>query len=223
MKRYAAVLICAALTGCSGTAPVKRDPAYSGIRPMSVMPPPANDGSLFRDGRDVALFEDQRARRVGDILVVKLMERTNASKKSDASTSKESSVELSAPTIFGRPVTLKGTPILSGSAEATTSFDGKGDASQSNSLQGYVTVTVSEVLPNGNLVVRGEKIITLNQGSEFVRLSGVVRPVDIATDNSVLSTQVADAEITYGGEGALADANTMGWGQRFLQSKWWPF
>ena len=102
-------------------------------------------------------------------------------------------------------------------------FDGKSDSSQSNKLEGSITVTVAERLPNGNLLVRGEKRITINQGQEFVRLQGIVRPVDIGPANTVPSTKIADATITYTGKGALADSNRQGWLSRFFNSPWFPF
>src|SRR3569833_1548254 len=101
--------------------------------------------------------------------------------------------------------------------KGTRAYKGEGDSSQSNQLQGQITVTVAEVLPNGNLVVRGEKQLTITQGDEMIRFAGIVR------DNTVLSTLVADAKISYGGKGTLADANSMGWLGRFFNSSWWPF
>ena len=103
------------------------------------------------------------------------------------------------------------------------SFDGSGNSSQSNQLTGSITVTVAQRLSNGNLLVRGEKWLTINQGQELVRISGIVRPQDIGQDNSVPSTRVADARIAYTGRGSLADANTQGWLSRFFSSKWMPF
>jgi flagellar L-ring protein precursor FlgH len=102
-------------------------------------------------------------------------------------------------------------------------FTGTGAADQSNSLSGNISVTVVELLPNGNLSVRGEKRVTLNQGDEFIRLSGIVRPVDISTSNIITSDKVADVTIMYVGEGAMADASKMGWLARMVQSPWFPF
>jgi len=108
---------------------------------------------------------------------------------------------------------------LSGERE----FDGSADANQSNSLTGSITVTVAEVLPNGILAIRGEKWITLNQGDELIRISGLVRTDDIGPDNTVLSTRVADARITYSGTGAFANASQPGWLNQFFLSPLWPF
>ncbi len=130
---------------------------------------------------------------------------------------------MGTPTVFGAPVTLGGKDILGASATSSDGFAGKGDSSQSNSLSGDISVTVAQVLPNGNLIVRGEKSLKLNQGKEFVQISGIVRPVDILSDNTVLSTQLADAHIAYSGQGAVNDSNTMGWMARFFNSGYWPF
>ncbi|MEO7774842.1 MAG: flagellar basal body L-ring protein FlgH, partial [Steroidobacteraceae bacterium] len=143
-------------------------------------------------------------------------------KSSSTTTAKNSAADLAGPTLFGKPVTVNGTEILSASLNRSNSFDGSGDSSQSNKLQGDITVTIAKRLSNGNLVVRGQKWIGINQGKEFVRIQGIIRPIDIAPDNSVLSTKVADATISYGGKGALADANTMSWLQRFFNARWVP-
>jgi len=113
--------------------------------------------------------------------------------------------------------------VLSNSIASDREFNGTGDASQSNSLNGRVTVTVSDVLPNGYLVVQGEKRLSLNQGSEHIRFSGIVRPADIKSDNTVKSTSVANAQIIYGGSGSLADSSKPGWLTRIFNSPLWPF
>jgi flagellar L-ring protein precursor FlgH len=159
---------------------------------------------------------------VGDILTVMLVERTQASKESSTSTDKGTSIDTGAPIFMGKPVTNNGNP-LTNQFDSKNSFDGKADSSQSNRLDGSITVTVAGRLPNGNLIVRGEKQITINQGQEYVRLQGIVRPVDIGPQNTVLSTMIGDARITYSGKGALADANRPGWLARFFNSPWFPF
>jgi flagellar L-ring protein FlgH len=172
---------------------------------------------------DIALFENAIARRVGDTVTIHLMEETNASKSSSTTTSKTSTADMSAPTIAGLPVTVNGTEVLKMGVDNQTAFDGSGDSSQSNRLEGDVTVTVARRLANGNLLVRGQKWITINQGKEYVRIQGIIRPVDIAPDNSVPSSKVADASISYGGQGVLADANSKGWLSRFFDKPWAPF
>jgi flagellar L-ring protein precursor FlgH len=112
--------------------------------------------------------------------------------------------------------------VLNSAFDAEREFSGKGDSSQSNSLTGEIAVTVVNVLPSGSLVVRGEKIIGLNQGSEFIRISGLVRPQDISTDNTVVSTKLANSRIFYGGGGSIAESNTQGWLSRFFNSPVFP-
>jgi len=218
------LLTVSLLAGCATPSyePVS-DPRYSSVRPVMAMPIPINDGAIYKAGFEQTLFEDPTAHRVGDTLTIILQERTNASKKASTSTKKESEIDLQAPTVFGAPVRFNGNDILSAAVTANRDFTGEGDSTQSNSLTGRITVTVSEVLPNGNLVVQGEKLLTLNQGSEHVRIAGIVRQVDIRPDNTVNSSQVADARIVYGGQGVLAEANGKGWMQRVFDGPWWPF
>jgi flagellar L-ring protein FlgH len=203
--------------------------SYAPTRPQPEKLAPATHGAIFQAGQEISLFQDAKARRVGDILTVVLVEQTTASKKADTTTSKKQDTQLDNPTILGAPLSFNmpgpsnrdlnlGTT-LSGSR----SFEGAGDSSQSNKLQGNVTVTVAEVLSNGNLVVRGEKQMTINQGDEYIRFSGIVRPSDIGPNNTVLSTLVADAKIAYTGKGTLDDSNSSGWLASFFNSAWWPF
>ena len=171
----------------------------------------------------MSLFEDPKARRVGDILTVVLSERTQASKSANTETKKDANVQVPAPLVFGRPVTAGGVEILATDIESNTKFKGEADSDQSNRLDGSITVSVAQVLPNGNMVIQGEKWLGLNQGEEVIRLRGIVRPRDVSPDNTVLSTKIANAEIRYTGVGALADSNSPGWLTRFFNSPIWPF
>jgi flagellar L-ring protein precursor FlgH len=209
-----------ALSACVTAPP---EPDYSATWPE---PPPlatAGNGAIYQAGHDVQLFENSVARRVGDTLTIKLSERTNASKSSSTTTSKSTSAELGGVTIAGRPITHNGTDLLAAGIDNESEFDGQGDSSQSNRLEGDITVTVAQRLPNGNLLVRGQKWIAINQGKEYVRIQGIVRPIDINPDNSISSLKVADAMISYGGKGALADASTPGLLARFFNLGWLPF
>jgi flagellar L-ring protein precursor FlgH len=170
----------------------------------------------------MGLFMDLRARAVGDILTIQLTEQTNASKESSTSSSRGTDIDTGIPIFAGRPITSGGTNILNAEIGSSNSFNGQADASQSNSLNGSITVTVAERLPNGNLLVRGEKWITLNHGQEFIRVQGIVRPVDIGPANSIPSTKLADAKITYSGKGTLANSNRPGLLARFFNSPWFP-
>jgi flagellar L-ring protein precursor FlgH len=185
-------------------------------------PAPAN-GAIYQSGRDTALFENATARRVGDTVTILLAEHTNAQKSSQTTTSKATAATLAAPTVLGNPVTIRGTPVLSGALNNSSTFGGKGDSKQSNSLDGAITAVVVGRLPNGNLLVRGRKWLGINQGKEFVNVEGVIRPIDIQPDNSISSLKVANAVISYGAKGALADANAPGLLARFFNSPWMPF
>lgn len=186
------------------------------------LPEIPSNGAIYQVGGDIRLFENSVARRVGDILTIRLVENMDASKSSSTSTSKSNAITIPAPTIGGRGVTANGIEILDNSFESDKTFDGSGSSRQSNSIFGDITVTVAKRWPNGNLFVRGEKWLTINQGREFVRVSGIVRSVDINPDNTVLSTKVADARITYSARGALADANSPGLLSRFFNLPWLP-
>lgn len=209
------------LGGCMASQPV-RDPSYTPPRPVMPQQARVNNGAIYQTGFGVRLYEDQRARRVGDILTIVLQETTQASKSASLETGKDNDIDISAPTVLGGGVTNDGDDLLAADLDSSQEFDGEGSSAQSNSLSGRITVTVTEVLPNGYLVVRGEKVLTLNRGDEYIRFSGIVRPLDIGTDNTVLSTQVADAQIIYSGSGEVADASRHGWLSRFFLA-FWPF
>jgi flagellar L-ring protein precursor FlgH len=216
-----AAVVLALLPACS-TVP-RPDERFAATLPEEQPVELAADGAIFHTGHDVPLFENTVAHRVGDVLTITLHEQTSASKSATTTTKKTTSEAMAAPTLLGAPLTVHGTNILNNSLNDATSFDGEGASAQSNVLTGFISVTVTKRLANGNLLVRGQKWITINQGREYVRIQGIVRPVDIGPDNTVLSTQVADAVIAYGGQGTLADANTKGWLARFFDSKWMPF
>ena len=223
-KRSATIVAVLVLQACAH-APAADTESRSEFRgaSMAYAPPPPPPGAIYNTAGSFDLFMDLRARSVGDTLTVLLVERTDASKESSTSTARGSSVDTGLPTFAGRPITSGGTPILNNEMSSDTSFDGQADSSQSNRLDGSITVTVAERLPNGNLLVRGEKRITINQGEEFIRLKGIIRPVDIGPANTVASTKVADAAITYSGRGNLQATNRPGWLTRFFNSPWFPF
>ena len=213
-------LVLAGTAGCQTLHPPKDDDGLGWAQEPT--PPPAN-GSIYQMGREVALFENPIARHVGDVVTIVLNEQTAAQKSAITTTSKTTNDTLPGMTLLGSAATLHGVPLLSNNINDATKFDGEGGSSQSNSLTGYVTATVVRVLPNGNLFVKGEKWIGINQGEEFVKITGVVRPIDLAPDNSIPSFRVGSAKISYGGKGVLADANAQGWLSRFFNSPWTPF
>ena len=231
--RFAAVLLLLAFTlaGCN-TAP-KRDPEYAPVRPVPPAPLPEANGAIFRAGYETSWFENLRARRAGDMLTIKLTERMTANKAAKTDVAKDNTTAISNPTILGStpqfnapgfiPLASNQDNTLGFGLESSNKFAGKGSSEQSNLLQGDITVTVTEVLANGYLMVRGEKRIGINQGNEYIRLSGIVRPIDINADNTVLSTRLADPTIVYVGDGAVADSNVVGWLARFFVSSLFPF
>ena len=210
-----------ALAACH-TAPPRID-SFTASDPVEVAPQVVQNGAIYQEGHDVPLFENSVAHRVGDVLTIVLEEKTDASKSASTTTAKKTKAALAGPTLFGAPVTVHGTEVLAGSMNNATNFDGSGDSKQSNVLTGSISVTVARRLANGNLLVRGQKWIAINQGREFVQVQGIVRPIDIAPDNTVSSLRVADANISYGSQGVLASANSKSWLGRFFDSKWVPF
>ncbi|MET4001041.1 flagellar basal body L-ring protein FlgH [Marinobacterium sp. MBR-109] len=210
------------LTGCVNKAPKPDNPYYAPIQPAQMEQPKPVNGSIYQAGAGMDLYGDGRARRVGDIITVVLTERTQSSKSSSTETDKSTNIGISAPNVLGQDLAVLGNP-LSATMNSNSGFEGEGSSDMSNSLNGNITVTVHQVLPNGAMLVRGEKWLTLNQGDEYIRVSGLVRPQDIGPDNSIESTRLADARITYSGTGATHDANVMGWLARFFISPLWPF
>lgn len=208
------------LSACA-SKPVEYRPLVDQAYPQ---PAPAPvDGAIYHSGHGVGLFEDRRARRVGDVLTVLLIERTQAQKSASTATARDSNTAIAAPTLFGRAVTRGGLPIIDTELGSASSFEGSGDSSQSNRLDGQLSVIVTEVFPNGALKVAGQKRLEINRGAENLRLTGLVRPEDIAADNTVPSSRVAMADISYSGSGPVAESNAMGWLTRFFQSPLWPF
>lgn len=235
MKTIAPFLVflaVAMLSGCYNNE-VKRDPAFAAVRPTPVEPQDNYDGAIFDARNNISLFEDYRARRVGDILTVKLEEQTDAEKETETTVSKSNSNNIDNPTLFGTtpqfnlpsqlPLANTTDNNLAFGIGSNSDFTGAGDSDQNNKLTGNISVSVVEVLPNGNMVIRGERVITINQGNEYIRLSGMISPRDIEADNSISSIRIADAQISYVGDGPTNDANVMGWLSRFFVSALMPF
>lgn len=213
------------LLGLGGCAISK--PPTSIQQPMTAKPVekqvviPA-DGAIFHTGgNDRPLFEDKRARYVGDILTISIVEKTAGNRKTSSGSSTANSLNANVPTVTSGPLAqlAKAFP-LSSSSSSKTAATGAGAASQD--LSGTITVTVVDVLANGNLLVSGEEQVALNQSDEFIRFSGVVNPTTISSMNTVLSTQVADAHVEYKNAGAMNevinDAKSLGFLGRFFQS-----
>ncbi|MEH6578101.1 MAG: flagellar basal body L-ring protein FlgH [Amphritea sp.] len=225
MKRPLLVVIGAVLvlTGCVNTPPKPDNPVFAPVQPQALHIPREITGSIFNAATSNSLYSDGRAHRVGDILTIVLRESTQSSKSNKTSVDKDTSISLPQPTILGHELSVFGNPVSADFPASNTEFDGEGKSNMSNSLNGNITVTVHEVLPSGVLIVKGEKWLTLNQGDEYIRVSGMVRPQDISPANTVASTQLADARITYSGTGAVHDSNAMGWLAQFFVGPLWPF
>lgn len=200
------------------------DPNWAPAMPQVIDTSNTNPGAIYNPGSAQMLFQDRKAHRVGDIITIMLTESTQASKNADTEMSKDTSVGLTTPTLLGnQPALGGGTTDLGVNISGANAFKAETDTSQSNKLQGTISVTVQGVYPNGNLVVKGEKWLSLHRGSEFIRVAGIIRPEDIDKDNQIPSTRIANAKISYGGVGALAEANEEGWLTRFFNSGLWPF
>lgn len=203
---------------------VQDDPDWAPSYPMDDSLDNQNSGSIYNVATAKMLFQDKKALRSGDIITVVLTENTRATKNADTELSKDTGVSTTAPVLFGNSPNIgAGTLDLGISLNSSNAFKAETDSKQSNLLQGTISVTVQKVFANGNLLIKGEKWISLNQGNEFIRVSGLIRPEDINKDNQVESTKVANARIYYGGTGPLAEVNEEGWLSRFFNSGWWPF
>lgn len=216
MKNFSALLVIlsALLAGC-----VTMTPSTAVHQPMTVRPElrtaiaPAN-GSIYNVASARPLFEDRRARFIGDTITINIAEKTAAAKKSDTKAERTDDRTMGVPTLSGLPfASFQGAKLATNSE---TKFDSTGENTSSNNFTGTLTVTVIDVYPNGNLLVSGEKQIGLKEGEEFVRFSGVVNPNNITAGNTVQSTQVADARIEYKANGFVDSAQVMGWLGRFF-------
>jgi len=180
--------------------------------PLPAAEAPAATGSLYNPASFAGLTSDRRARRVGDLLTIRLVERTQARKSASADSNRNGNTSITLPDV--PPFSFVPTGLTQGGS--TQGFKGSGSAAQDNQLLGDITVTVARVLPGGVLMVAGEKRLTLNRGEEQVQLTGLVRIDDLGPDNSVPSTRVADARIRYSGSGQVADQSRQGWLARFF-------
>jgi flagellar L-ring protein precursor FlgH len=207
------LLAAASLGACTTVPPTNVH------QPMTARPAPrtetlAASGSIYQAGVSRTLFEDRRARYVGDTMHIAITETTSASTKSNTKASRATSVSASVPTISGLPgKSFQGIGL---SATGANSLDGKGEAAANNVFSGTITVTVIEVLPNGNLLVSGEKQVSIGAGTEYIRLSGIVNPYFINAANTISSGNVADARIEYRENGVISEAQVMGWLARFF-------
>ena len=174
----------------------------------------ANNGAIYSTSSPGLFSSDKRAHQVGDILTVQLNETFSSTKSVTSQSAKEDSIGAE----VGPTGILKNFTGLGGSVSKSNSFKGSGSASQSNSLTGFISATVVKVYPNGNLEIKGQKRLRLTDGSECVRLAGIVRPQDISASNTVSSNLIAEAQIEYVCSGTLSNESTPGWGSKFIRA-----
>ncbi|MBN2647035.1 MAG: flagellar basal body L-ring protein FlgH [Thiotrichales bacterium] len=233
-NRFALVgLVILTLNGCNSTPERHQTLNYEPTYPVNIpQPQQPNNGSLYQVGA-MTLFDDARAHRVGDIITIALDERMSANKKDEAKYDKSNSQDfgISAPIsvttprgALGNVVDAVTSPVvgLGLGYGSNGAFAGKSDVKQNSTLSGSIAVTVVEVIPNGNLVIRGEKWITLHDGDEVVQFAGIIRPEDIQPDNTISSTKVADVRLVYKDVGMTGNTARAGAATQWL-SKYWPF
>lgn len=220
-KGYGKAVVCLLSSVFCLQACVTTTPPTAVHQPMTARPaarnetPPAS-GAIYQAAWARPLFEDRRARQVGDTIVINIVEKTAAAKKSNTGAERSQDMAMSVPALFKVPG--KSFQGLNAEASHENKFSGKGESAANNTFSGTITCTVIEVLPNGNLLVSGEKLVAINQGEEFIRFSGVVNPANLSASNTVTSTQVADARIEYKANGFIDSAQAMGWLSRFFLS-----
>jgi len=215
------------LAGCQ-SKPV-RDMAYAPVEPVVPRPAEQTNGAIYQAGFERSWFENVRARRVGDILLVTLKEDTEAKHSNAGSLSKSQTTTIDNPTLLGNPLSFRA-PGINGARQtgafglgSSSEFSGDAENTQNNEFTGSISVMVTQVLSNGYLRVRGEKRIHLSGGNEYIRVAGIVRPEDIDIDNTIDSTKIADATLSYVGDGQTGMASEMGWLAKFFISAVMPF
>ncbi len=216
----AALTAALLLPGCALDTfdPKPDDPAFAPALPEEDLSTPVPTGSLFNPySANNGLYTDTRAHRVGDLISVQLEESTSASKNAGTTLDRNNSMNMGEVEVAGRTAHI-GRYVPTLSLNNSSNFDGSSDAQQSNSLSGQISVSVIKVLANGNLVVRGEKWLMLNNGNEYIRVTGIVRSEDVNSDNTVSSQRIANARIQYGGTGDFASTQERGWLSKFFNS-----
>jgi flagellar L-ring protein precursor FlgH len=216
MKKTLIICILFLINGCSTYVEESINAEFKPLTPsfeeFKKIPP--SNGSIY-SGSSAGLFSsDRRAHKVGDILTVTLNETFSSSKSVSTASSKADAIGAE----VGPTGLLSNFAGLGGSASKSNSFSGSGSAAQSNSLTGYLSVTVVRVFPNGNLQIKGQKKLRLTEGSEYIRINGIVRPQDINATNYVSSSQIAEANIEYVGAGSLANEARPGWGSKLFRA-----
>ena len=228
------------LTGCANGFPGTGKPVQSKApsyeinqqaalpSATSTIPESQTDGSLWQDDAPlISMFADQKARTVGDIVTIKITESSAATNKASTATDRSSSLSASVDAFFNAEKSFPAdqpffNPFSKVAGGVQSDFQGNGTTKRSGDLNAYITALVTQVLPNGNLVVTGSREVLINSENQIIQLTGVVRPRDISADNQVLSTYVADARIAYSGTGIVNDRQKPGWLSSIVM-KVWPF
>ncbi len=234
MNRSISLTLVAASLGAAfgcASAPVPQQSVYDGPLPrleLDQRPRPTNEGSLYAGGSAADLIGDFRAHRIGDVLTVRISERSLGQTSADDKLDKAGNLKLKAPVVFGYEDKLRGKigpnfdPALALDASSEKTFEGSGQTSRNNTLTGTVAVRVLAVGTGGQLLVAGQKEVTVNHEKQHLTLAGIVRPEDVLADNSIPSSVVADLTIQYGGKGDINDTIREGWFHKLI-SKIWPF
>ncbi|GDY27046.1 MULTISPECIES: flagellar basal body L-ring protein FlgH [unclassified Agarivorans] len=202
-------------------SPIPDDPFYAPIEPSPAADPVIVTGSMFNSNTSRSLYSYTPPFALGDTITVMLEEEATATKSASSNLAKENSYKLDPVTVPGGSLTING-KVVELEMSQKQDFDGTSDANQRHRLSGRITVSVVDILNNGNLVVRGEKWLVINNGKEYMRFTGIVRPLDVGENNSIGSYQVADARIEFSGTGDHADVQTQGWLSSFLGGSMWP-
>jgi flagellar L-ring protein precursor FlgH len=219
--KWSMIVFCfSTLCGCMHTLDdmgLRDETVYPPTLPVDNPPPPKTNGSIYQAGHEVSLYEDHIANRVGDILTVRLEEVTQGEKKAKTKTTKLATNAMGAPTLFGG-----GLNALKFNTSSDQEFNGEGESNQQNKLKGTVSVSITRVLSNGNMIVQGESWVTIDQGREYVRLTGIVRREDIEPNNMISSQRIAGARIVYSGSGQVANSSRGGFLTQLL-TKFFPY
>lgn len=212
-NRFAILAMTSILFGAGAPAHAKKpNPGFEASLPEASAPGPATGGIFNASTGYAALHEGTRARRIGDPLSILLVESTTTAKTVGSKSNRDGGISLTPPVTgplaFLSPDALK--------ASSNSSFNGSGNAGQTSTLAGTLSVTIAELRPNGTALVKGEKRMLLSQGREWIQFSGIVRLIDIDSDNRIASTRIADAHIEYSGKGALQRSSRQGWLGQFF-------
>lgn len=227
-SRHAIAVLIVLVAGCA-TKPLEPSREFAPVFPTEASKPQVISGSLFDETRSDSFYGLKRRYQVGDQLMVILNESTQATRNQNTTTGRTSTNDAlpsvqaglaNALSGFNKGLSSAATQVTMGGNKITS--DGTGNATQAATLTGAISVTVVEVMPNGNLSVRGEKLLRLSEGTEIIQVSGVIKLEDIAPNNTVNSARLANSQISYRGTGELANASQAGWATKFLY-RFWPF